>query len=153
MIENPSNFADQFKNFIEHIAGLMKTYYSKSGGAITGNVTVTGDITCTGTVQGATVTSTSDRSKKEDFECVSDEYDISSLVPYRYTLLSDGKKHLGLIAQEVQLYVPEAVIEHYDEKGKKFLSIDYNALTSILLDKINKQEREINTLKKLIIKE
>ena len=39
MIENPSNFADQFKNFIEHIAGLMKTYYSKSGGAITGNVT------------------------------------------------------------------------------------------------------------------
>ena len=41
MIENPSNFADQFKNFIEHIAGLMKTYYSKSGGAITGNVTVT----------------------------------------------------------------------------------------------------------------
>lgn len=24
MIENPSNFADQFKNFIEHIAGLMK---------------------------------------------------------------------------------------------------------------------------------
>ena len=132
MIENPSNFADQFKNFIEHIAGLMKTYYSKSG---------------------ATITSTSDRSKKEDFECVSDEYDISSLVPYRYTLLSDGKKHLGLIAQEVQLYVPEAVIEHYDEKGKKFLSIDYNALTSILLDKINKQEREINTLKKLIIKE
>ena len=65
MIENPSNFADQFKNFIEHIAGLMKTYYSKSGGAITGNVTVTGDITCTGTIQGATVTSTSDRSKKK----------------------------------------------------------------------------------------
>lgn len=153
MIENPSNFADQFKNFIEHIAGLMKTYYSKSGGIISGNVSVTGNITCTGTIQGATVTSTSDRSKKEDFECVSDEYDISSLVPYRYTLLSDGKKHLGLIAQEVQLYVPEAVVEHYDEKGKKFLSIDYNALTSILLDKINKQEREINTLKKLIIKE
>ena len=68
------------------------------------------------------------------------------MVTYRYTLLSDGKKHLGLIAQEVQLYVPEAVVEHYDEKGKKFLSIDYNALTSILLDKINKQERETNTL-------
>lgn len=29
MIESPKNFIEQFQNFIEHIAGLMKTFLTK----------------------------------------------------------------------------------------------------------------------------
>ena len=34
MIESPKNFIEQFQNFIEHIAGVMKTFLTKEDAKI-----------------------------------------------------------------------------------------------------------------------
>ena len=141
MIENPSNFADQFKNFIEHIAGLMKTYYSKSGGTISGNVEVIGNFTATGSVTGNTIEISSDKNLKENIKLIK-KVDLSSLGVYSYNYKSNPKdKRIGLLSQEVQKIYPDAVKNH---DGK--LLLDYNAIVSLLVLKNQELEQRIKKL-------
>ena len=52
------------------------------------------------------------------------------------------RRHTGLIAQEVQDIIPDAV--KADEKG--YLSLDYNAVVAVLVAKVNKLESRIKEL-------
>lgn len=109
------------------------TIIGSNGGTITGNLTVNGSLS------GASLNATSDRRLKDVVNTASG-IDLSTLIPYRYTFKKDEKKdvHIGLIAQEVQEVVPEAV-KVIDEEGH--LGIEYNALVAILIDKVNQLER------------
>lgn len=119
--------------------------YCKTGTIIGSNGgTITGNLTVNGTLSGATLSATSDIRLKNVLEQVKD-VDLSSLSAYRYTFKNDESKtkHVGLIAQDVQKILPDAVIT---DKETGYLSIEYSALTAVLIDKINKLEKRIAEL-------
>lgn len=93
----------------------------------------------TGTLSATVLTATSDARVKEIIEEVRD-VDFSQLHTYRYTFKSDKTKteRVGLLAQEVQQVIPEAVI---DNSGT--LALDYNAVVSALVAKVNQLEERI----------
>ncbi|MGB1242513.1 MAG: tail fiber domain-containing protein [Chitinophagales bacterium] len=64
---------------------------------------------------------------------------------YHYKNDTEGKKDLGLIAQDLQQTVPEVV----DESGE-FLSVDYAALVPVLIQAIQEQQAIIETQKSTI---
>lgn len=92
-----------------------------------------------GTLSATVLTATSDARVKEVIEEVRD-VDFSQLHTYRYTFKSDKTKteRVGLLAQEVQQVIPEAVI---DNSGT--LALDYNAVVSALVAKVNQLEERI----------
>merc|ERR1712196_85864 len=51
----------------------------------------------------------------------------------------DAKRHVGVIAQEVKLVLPEVVGEIYDGE---YLGVDYPALIPLLIEAMNKLEDE-----------
>ena len=110
-------------------------YVPTSGGTVSGNLTVTG------TLKGGTVQSTSDLRMKDALEEIASP-SLDGIYAYRYTLRSDGIKHYGLIAQEVQKLYPEAVSK--DDEG--YLALDYNAIVAVLLAKVKELETRIKRL-------
>jgi len=117
-------------------------FYNSSDGAV-GTVTVNNAFTFDKTVRAPTIQSTSDIRKKENFKRV-ENIDLSQIKAYVYNFKDDkDHKHVGLIAQDVQNIIPEAVST--DSDG--FLSLDYNAVVAVLVDKINELSQQINVLK------
>lgn len=110
-------------------------YVPTSGGTVNGSLTVTG------TLKGGTVQATSDRRLKTNIKEL-ESLDLASVKAYRYVLKSDGMHHVGLIAQELMKVLPEAV--QADEKG--FLSIDYNAVVALLVNKVQSLETRVSKL-------
>ena len=58
----------------------------------------------------------------------------------------DEKQHVGVIAQEVEAVLPEAVVTHDD--GYK--SVSYNDLVPLLIEAVKEQQQQIDELKKLV---
>lgn len=130
---------------------------------VTGASTVAG-LTASGTVKGSTdkwsitnagaitavsYNSTSDRRLKTNIEERSfSPLLLDKLSPCEYSFKSDpeGVKHVGLIAQDVEAILPEAVRE--DENGYK--SIDYSAVTAMLVGIIKEQDKKIAALTDIV---
>jgi hypothetical protein len=110
-------------------------YLSTSGGTVSGSLTVTGAL------KGGTVQSTSDIRKKSNIVAIGD-VDLHSIKAYEYNLEDNKRRSTGLIAQEVEKILPTAVST--DDEG--FLSLDYNAIVAVLVDKINRLEARVNEL-------
>ena len=68
-------------------------------------------------------------------------------VEYNDIRIEPERKKIGLIAQEVELIVPEVV--RTDDEGLK--SIEYQNLVGLLVEAIKDQQKQINDLK-LILK-
>ena len=64
-------------------------------------------------------------------------------------ILEQEKKRIGLIAQEVELIIPEVV--HTDE-NTTLKSIEYQNLVGLLVEAIKDQQKQINELKNILIK-
>lgn len=97
-----------------------------------------GSFTCTGNV-----TAYSDRSLKKDLEVIPSALaKVSALTGYNFTRIDSGERHTGLIAQDVQAVLPEAVME---SEGK--LSVAYGNLVGLLVEAIKELKREIDGLK------
>ena len=89
-----------------------------------------------------TTTSTSDIRLKDDivnFDC-----NLSELHAKQYTLKSDGKRHVGLIAQTVKKTIPDAVVVREDG----YYGLDYNAVVAVLVNKVNDLQRQVDELRK-----
>ena len=135
---------------VSEINSALATKLDKAGGAITGSLSISanlsvtgaasvaGNLTCSAAIKGATIQATSDIRLKKDLEPV-EAADLSSLHAYTYTLRHDGKRHIGLIAQQVKEEYPEAVSE--DAEG--FLSLDYNSVVALLVSKVNELEKRL----------
>lgn len=54
-----------------------------------------------------------------------------------------GSKHLGLIAQDVQAVVPEAVVEGSGDT----LAISYHAITALLVEALKEQQQQLDELR------
>ena len=70
-------------------------------------------------------------------------------VEYNDIRIEPDKKHLGLIAQEVELIIPEIV--GFDEETK-IKNISYHSLIPLLIESIKDQQKQINDLKNILIK-
>ena len=130
----------------------LSPYYLKSGGAISGAVTISGatqinnSLTVTGTIvtgtaKAQTFQSTSDVRLKDGLEKIDSVPDkLDRIHLYRYNFNdNDQVKHLGLIAQEVVRVFPELVSK--DDNG--YLAIDYNGMTAVLLQAVKELGKEL----------
>ena len=70
---------------------------------------------------------------------------LDAITPYRYGRLDKHPKErfIGVIAQDVQQVIPEAV--RPDEYG--YLSVDYAALTAVLWGEVKRLKNEIQEIK------
>ncbi|VAY28016.1 side tail fiber protein [Escherichia phage vB_Eco_SLUR76] len=127
-----------------------------------------------GAVNCVTVNQSSDRDLKDNIQVISSATEaIRKMNGYTYTLKENGLPYAGVIAQEVMEALPEAVSsftkhEYMDGQdvegnditldfGKRYLSVDYSAVTGLLVqvcreadDRITKLETEVEELKKLV---
>ena len=91
------------------------------------------------------VTITSDANLKSNIKTVGNALSlVESLRGVEYTLNTDtfGRKRTGLIAQEVELILPDAVVDSPD--GYK--TVSYTDLTGILIEAIKELSQKVKNL-------
>ena len=92
------------------------------------------------------VTAYSDARLKTDLNPIENALDkVNHLTGYTYTRIDSGAKQTGLLAQELQKVLPEAVVEANDED--KTLSIAYGNVVGLLVEAIKELKQEIELLK------
>lgn len=106
-----------------------------------------GDFHADGNVIAYSTTIASDASLKENIQPVSGLQSVMALDGVSFDWKRNGKKSAGVIAQQVQKIMPEAVTEVKAMNGSKHLSVNYNALTSVLIEAIKDLKAEIEELK------
>ena len=107
-----------------------------------------GDFHADGDVIAQSTTISSDEKLKENIKVVSDALDkVEALRGVTFDWKRDGKSSAGVIAQDVMGVLPEAVKEVQGLNDKEsYLSVNYNALTSILIEAIKDLSAKIKVL-------
>ena len=98
------------------------------------------------------ITAFSDRRQKENIIPLSNALDtIGRLTGYSYTRKDyeilqepEGRKHIGLIAQEVEQVIPEIV--SYDARNDKY-GVDYGSIAGMFVEAIKELRAEVTTLR------
>ena len=106
-----------------------------------------GDFHADGNVIAYSTTIASDAALKENLKRVTGLESVMALDGVSFDWKRDGKKSAGVIAQQVRGVLPEAVTEVNAMDGSKHLSVNYNALTSVLIEAIKDLKTEIEDLK------
>lgn len=112
---------------------------SGGNGVFAGNVTAYG--------------SPSDEKLKENISVIEDPINkIKKLRGVTYTLKSDGNRLTGLIAQDLQTVLPEAVYTAKDLENEEHLAIRYGNTVGLLVEAIKDQQKQIEEQKEIIDK-
>lgn len=99
----------------------------------------------------------SDRFLKRDLEPISGALEkVKQLTAYRFSWKdwnASAKKQVGLLAQDVEKVLPEAVSRHADPAALQgdsidTLGVDYANVTALLVEAIKEQQREIDELRR-----
>jgi len=108
-----------------------------------------GDFHADGDVIAYSTTTASDRRLKENIEVVPKALDkVQLLNGVTFDWKRNGEKSAGVIAQEVLEVLPEAVKEVTPlAGGDNYLTVNYHALTSILIESIKELKTELEELK------
>lgn len=113
--------------------GFGKGSYSAALDITTGDFTTSGNLTAF-----------SDKRLKTDLVKIDSALNkVAQLTGYVYTRTDTNQRQVGLLAQDVQEVLPEAVIEN----DKKFLSLAYGNLVALLVEAIKELKQEVNELK------
>jgi hypothetical protein len=103
----------------------------------------------TGTLAATIFNSLSDIRYKTNVKTIPNAYDtLKNLRGVEYDWATTGHKSYGVIAQEVEEYIPEMV--GTDSEGRK--SVNYNALSGFFIEIIKNQEKRIQELEKIVFK-
>ena len=97
-------------------------------------------------------TGASDERIKSNIKTIENALDKTLLlrgVNYNDIRIEPDKLRMGLIAQEVELIIPEVV--HTDEQTT-MKSIEYQNIVGLLVEAIKEQQQQINDLKDILIK-
>lgn len=95
------------------------------------------------------ITAYSDIRHKTDIEKIQNPLEkVMALNGYTYTRKETGARQTGVIAQEVQEILPEAVM--IAENEEKTLSVAYGNMVGLLIEAIKAQQEQINDLKNQI---
>lgn len=104
---------------------------------------ITARLDTAGVMYANTFTSTSDERKKENIETIEDASTIlNELRGVRFNWKETGKPSVGVIAQEVEKVLPEAV--ESDADGMK--SVSYDMLIGVLIETVKEQQKRIDAL-------
>lgn len=114
----------------------LNTKYDKTGGTISGNVNVEGTITASGNI-----TAFSARALKDDIQPITDALaKVNALGGYTFVMKGALIRSTGVIAEEVQAVLPEAV-----HRGEH-LSVAYGNLVGLLIEAIKELTARVNQL-------
>lgn len=108
----------------------------------TGNIVATGDVTAYGSL--------SDINLKDDLEIIPNALEkVSQINGYTFHYKKDepGIRSTGLVAQELEKVLPEAVYEIEDFDNEMVKSIRYGNVVGLLVEAIKELKQEIETLK------
>lgn len=117
-----------------------------AGGWTAGGFNVNGNIAATGTV-----TAGSDERLKYDIRPIENPLDlVCSLEGKRFGM--NEQEHVGVIAQQVRLYLPEVVVStgtpfYGDPEGEDLLSVNYGAIVGPLIEAIKELRAQVDALK------
>jgi len=95
----------------------------------------------------------SDKNLKENINRIDNPIEkVKQLGGYTYRFteasgLNDNKTHVGVLAQEVEAVLPQAISQFPD---KDFKAVDYDAITPLLIEAIKVQQAQIEQLQKEI---
>lgn len=104
--------------------------------------TAAGVLSWGGAFKALTLEATSDRRLKTRISHKT-KVDLSGLKAYKYKFKGKKGMHVGLLAQDVQAVLPEAVAE--DANG--YLLLDYNAVVAVLVEEVARLRKEVDCLK------
>ena len=157
---NDGNWTGEKTNKIQAHANNLYLQYNTSGGLFfrnsggndrasldsSGNFITEGNITAFGSV--------SDERLKENIEVIENSVEkIKKLKGVTFTYKKNGEKSTGLIAQDLQKVLPEAVYtsktiadETKGEKPEEHLAIHYGNTVGLLVEAIKEQQEQIETL-------
>lgn len=100
--------------------------------------------TCSGTIYAPAFQISSDIRLKSNLEKIDSALDkVSKIVAYTYAKQGVDGRQAGIIAQDVEKVLPEAV--HENDDGYK--TVDYSALTALLINAINELRGKLNDIK------
>jgi hypothetical protein len=107
-----------------------------------------GDFHADGDVVAYSTTTASDERLKENIVVVEDAVaKCNALRGVTFDWIRDGSASAGVIAQDVQQVLPEAVKEVTGMNGDTHLTVNYGALTSILIEAVKTLSAEVEALK------
>lgn len=126
---------------VNNVNSRLSGYLPLTGGQLTGVLNSTADIKTSAWMYANTFRATSDLNLKENIKEI--HPDLSSLKAYSYSFKKDHKKGYGLIAQQVQQILPDAVSTIGEDNH---LTLDYNAVVAALVDEVNRLKKRVNAL-------
>lgn len=125
-------------------------YFRKTGGTVSGSVTVTGNMNVNGYIHSKQDiwAFNSDRNIKDEFEdmpddCLERNHLMKGMTFIRTDLDDGNRRYAGIIAQDVGEAIPEAI--EPDDKG--ILRVDPNGLFGHLVNCINRLTNELEHCK------
>ena len=93
----------------------------------------------------------SDKSLKKDIENIDSKDALNKIIKIKgkkFKLKNNNKKTYGFIAQDVEKVIPNIV-----ENNDFYKTMDYMAIMPFLVESIREQQKQIQTLKKIVIKQ
>jgi Chaperone of endosialidase len=113
-------------------------WYNNSSATLLADLTSTGSFTASGSV-----TAYSDARLKTDLQVIPDALNkINQLTGYTYTRKDTGERQTGIIAQDLEKVLPEAVLNSGEYK-----SVAYGNIVGLLIEAIKELKAEIDILK------
>lgn len=96
----------------------------------------------TGRLSATIFNALSDRTKKKDFEQITDVIaKVRMLTGYTYTLIDSNERSAGLVSQDAQLALPESV---HDQDGIQ--TLNYNGIVALLTEAVKVLCDKVETL-------
>ena len=145
--------ADTSNNLIFETSEIQRMIIDSSGNIGIGTdavnqykVDISGNVHLTGTI-----TSDSDRRIKSEIHqlsgCLESIQELNGYSFTRVDLEDNGKKHIGVIAQEVETLYPELITAH-ERTGIK--SVNYNGLSAVLIECVKELKTENQSMRERI---
>ena len=105
-------------------------------------------------IASGNITAYSDRKIKDNFEPIADALSkvlqLNGMTFTRIDKEDTTKRYGGLVAQDVQAVLPEAVDINETMSYGEVMSVDYNATIALLVEAIKEQQTRINKLEQQI---
>jgi len=108
-----------------------------------GDTNIGGDILVTGMAKATKFTTTSDERLKKNINRIEDPLQVLSHIEgVKFNWISDGSVDVGVIAQDVERCLPEAVNETNDVK-----SVNYNGIVGLLVEAVKDLSKDNQLLR------
>jgi hypothetical protein len=128
-------------------SGVRRLEVTTSGIDITGSLATSGSASFAGSITAPNYQLSSDVRLKKNIVLISNPLDkIRTIRGVSYTLKTDDVPQVGVIAQEIQQVLPEAVMTD----GTGYLTVAYDRIIPLLIEAINAQQAQIEELQRKV---